>query len=167
MKGFQVDMGTELAKKTDKLDLQKVWEQFNKYAMYQDLKDLYNKVLPPLSTFEAKMDEMSASYEQSKEMIRRYDEVISDKANKTAIKEIYEVMRNYPRNEKIKEIQGGFQKQVDGLKEEMETINSTLKFVSDNINKDIHTAVRRATASLKAQMTQSQSMQAGPNGEGG
>lgn len=98
------------------------------------------------------MDEMSDSYEQSKEMIRRYDEIMSDKANKTAIKEIYEVMRNYVRQEKIKEITTGFQKQFDGMKEHIESLNNTLKFVNENINKDIHTAVRRATASLKAQM---------------
>lgn len=72
--------------------------------MYQDLKDLYSKVLPPLSTFEAKMDEMSASYEQSKEMIRRYDEVLSDKAGKTAIKEIYEHMRRFIESKAVKDI---------------------------------------------------------------
>jgi len=36
------------------------------------------------------MDMMAQGYEQSKEMIRRYDEVLSEKANKTAIKDIHE-----------------------------------------------------------------------------
>lgn len=88
-------MTSALTRKTDASETRKVWDQFSKYALYQDLKDLYNKVLPPLSTFESKMDEMSDSYEQSKEMIRRYDEIMSDKANKTAIKEIYEYMRHF------------------------------------------------------------------------
>ena len=61
--------------------------------MYQDLKDLYALVLPPMSLFESKMNEMSQGYEQSMEMIRRYDEVISDKANKTAIIELYSVLK--------------------------------------------------------------------------
>jgi len=33
---------------------------------------------------------MSQDYEQSKEMIRRYDEVLLEKANKLALKELYE-----------------------------------------------------------------------------
>jgi hypothetical protein len=37
-------------------------------------------------------------------MIRRYDEIMSEKASKSTIKEIYEVMRNFVRHEKIKEV---------------------------------------------------------------
>ena len=83
-------------------------------------------------------------------MIRRYDEIMSDKANKTAIKEIYEYMRHFVKQDKIKEMQTGFTKQFETLKGEMDGLNDTLKFVSENIAKDIHTSVRRATASLKA-----------------
>jgi uncharacterized phage infection (PIP) family protein YhgE len=36
------------------------------------------------------MEVMSRDYEQSKEMIRRYDEVLLEKANKLAVKELYE-----------------------------------------------------------------------------
>jgi len=46
------------------------------------LKGLYRKVLPPLAKYEDKMNEFSKEHEQSKEIIRRYDEVIADKASK-------------------------------------------------------------------------------------
>ena len=62
---------------------------------------MYAKVLPPLSGFEQKMDEMEAGYEQSKEMIRRYDEVMSDKAGKTSIREIHEQMRHFIKLDKL------------------------------------------------------------------
>ncbi len=101
---YQDETTQILARKTEKTELQAVQDQFKNYALYQDLKDLYGKVLPPLSTFEAKMEEMGDSYEQSKEMIRRYDEIMSEKASKSTIKEIYEVMRNFVRHEKIKEV---------------------------------------------------------------
>ena len=71
------------------------------------MKDLYGKVLPPLSSFEAKMDEMSSSYEQSKEVIRRYDEIISEKASKTSIKELYEFIRRFIETKKVQDIQLG------------------------------------------------------------
>ncbi len=87
---YQVECGTYLARKTDKSETERQWEEMKKYALYNDLKDLYGKVIPPLAGFDAKMDMMSQGYEQSKEMIRRYDEVLLDKANKTSIKEIHE-----------------------------------------------------------------------------
>ncbi len=83
-------------------------------------------------------------------MIRRYDEIISDKANKTAIKELYEYMRRFIEEKKVKDIQGGIQKQFEQVNTTLDGLNETMKFVSENIAKDIHTAVRRATASLKA-----------------
>jgi hypothetical protein len=104
LRNFQEEMSGALGKKTDKSEMLKVWNQFKSYALYQDLKDLYAKVLPPLSTFEEKMDEMSASYEQSKEVIRRYDEIISDKASKTSIKELYEYVRRFIETKKVTEI---------------------------------------------------------------
>lgn len=57
------------------------------------------------------MDAMAAGYEQSKEMIRRYDEVISDKANKSAIKDVYEAMKPLVRTADLRKIQDGIQNQ--------------------------------------------------------
>ncbi len=61
-------------------------------------------MMPPLATFEKKMDDMAAGYEQSKEVIRRYDEVISDKAGKGAIKEVYEAMKPLVKNDHLKKV---------------------------------------------------------------
>lgn len=98
------------------------------------------------------MDEMSASYEQSKEVIRRYDEIISEKASKTSIKELYEFVRRFIESKKVQEIEAGIQKQFDVINEQLASQTETLKFVSENIEKNIHTAVRRATAALKNQL---------------
>jgi hemerythrin-like domain-containing protein len=63
--------------------------------MYDDLKDLYNKVLPPLSKFEDKMYDMTKEHEQAKEIIRGYDEVLAEKASKTSIREVYQYVKKY------------------------------------------------------------------------
>ena len=108
-------MGSSLARKSDKSEMGKVWEQFKSYALYQDLKDLYGKVIPPLSAFETKMNEMCSGYEQSREMIRRYDEIISEKANKTAVKEVYEIMRNFIKIDKLKEFSATIDKKFESV----------------------------------------------------
>ena len=56
---YQVECGTYLARKTDKSETERQWEEMKKYALYNDLKDLYGKVIPPLAGFDAKMDMMS------------------------------------------------------------------------------------------------------------
>lgn len=37
---------------------QKIWRQFQRFAEYEDLKDLYQKVVPPLSEFQEHLDEL-------------------------------------------------------------------------------------------------------------
>lgn len=69
---------------TDKIE-NNVKELSEKCARYEDFKDLYNKVIPPMKVFEDRMKEMGDDYERSKEMIRRYDEIITEKASKTSI----------------------------------------------------------------------------------
>lgn len=35
-------------KKSEKTDNEKLWKEFDRYARYDDLKELYGKVLPPM-----------------------------------------------------------------------------------------------------------------------
>jgi hypothetical protein len=106
-----VEIGELMSKKTDITETERILDSLKMYALYQDLKDLYAKVMPPLATFEQKMDEMAAGYEQSKEVIRRYDEVISDKASKSAIKDVYDAMKPFVKNDFLKKVQEGIQSQ--------------------------------------------------------
>lgn len=107
LKEQYVEIGQLLAKKTDNTETERILENLKLYALYQDLKDLYAKVMPPLAVFEEKMDMMAAGYEQSKEMIRRYDEVMSDKASKRAITEVYEAMKPFVKQDHLKRVQEG------------------------------------------------------------
>ena len=43
--------------------------------------------------------DQSREFEQSKEMIARYDEIISNKANKVSIAEIYDAMSQFVKKE--------------------------------------------------------------------
>lgn len=113
LKQQYVEIGELLAKKTDVTETERILESLKLYALYQDLKDLYAKVMPPLATFEQKMDDMAAGYEQSKEVIRRYDEVISDKASKKAISDVYEAMKPLVREGTLKKVQEGIQAQFE------------------------------------------------------
>jgi hypothetical protein len=45
----------DLSKMLDQDDGKKIWEHFQRFAEYSDLKDLYKKCIPPLAKFEQKI----------------------------------------------------------------------------------------------------------------
>jgi hypothetical protein len=61
-----------------KLDMQK-------FATLNGLRELEKKVLPVVNAMCDKVHEFGASNDQMREMIRRFDEVMSDKAAKSAL----------------------------------------------------------------------------------
>lgn len=72
-----------------KLDMQK-------YATLNGLRELEKKVLPVVNAMCDKVQEFGASNDQMREMIRRFDEVLSDKAAKSALQQLeYEIDQAY------------------------------------------------------------------------
>jgi len=65
----------------------KLWSNFRKYAQYEELKELYKKTLPAISNFEDKLRESNDHKERVDLMIRRLDELICTKADRTTLKE--------------------------------------------------------------------------------
>ena len=63
------DLQTQLGNKIDNKDAKKIWEHFQRFAEYQDLKDLYNKCVPELAKFEQKMINFSTDYKRIEQMI--------------------------------------------------------------------------------------------------
>jgi hypothetical protein len=72
-----------------KLDMQK-------YATLNSLRDLERKVVPVVNAMCDKVQEYGISNDQMREMIRRFDEVLSDKAAKSALTQLeYEFDQAY------------------------------------------------------------------------
>ena len=66
---------------------QKLWANFRTYAKYDELRELYRKTLPAISQFEDKLKENNDFNERVEEMMRRLDEVLCSKADRTSVKE--------------------------------------------------------------------------------
>lgn len=88
---------------------------------------------------------MTIEHEQSKEIIRRYDEVVAQKASKTTIAEIYEHLKEFIDNNKFLTFKSENNGKFVKISEEMGKINEVLQTINESIGKDIHSAVRRAT----------------------
>lgn len=66
-------------------DGQRLWRQYQRFAEYEDLRDLYNKCIPEISKFEGKLIDIQGDIEKSNMIIRQFDENIILKADKTSI----------------------------------------------------------------------------------
>jgi hypothetical protein len=71
-------------------DGDRLWNNFRKYCKFDDLKDLYSKTVPEIQKFEQKIIDFTQEMEKNKFMIRRFDEVLSEKASKLNIKEVFQ-----------------------------------------------------------------------------
>ena len=54
----------------------RVLRQFSRFAEYEDLKDLRNRITPIVAKLELKIADFTQDYENTCSIIRRFDEVL-------------------------------------------------------------------------------------------
>ena len=71
-------------------------ENQKRFALYDDLKELHNKVLPEIAKFEQRIIELDSLHEKNNLIIREFDNSIAQKASKFSFKEFSKfVDQNY------------------------------------------------------------------------
>ena len=85
-----IEVRSETDAKLSAKEGQKLWANFRKYAMYDELKDLYRKTMPAISQFEDKLQANNDHNERIDMMMRRMDEVICQKSDRQVIKDFRE-----------------------------------------------------------------------------
>ena len=125
----------------------KLWSNFKKYAQYDELKDLYKKCLPAISGFEDKLKIFMVELNKFELMIRRIDEVMCSKADKTKLKEfINEVTSTYITKDDSKDQSDRVNSDLDEFRETVDRMEQTVKFQAKQIQKEMFSAVRRVVA---------------------
>ena len=71
-------------------DGEKIWRYFQRFAEYEDLKDLYMKCIPELINFEKKLIDFQNQLEQFNQIVYNFDEKLIQKHDKIAFK-AYEI----------------------------------------------------------------------------
>jgi hypothetical protein len=74
-------------------ETQQIWDHFNKFAFYEDLKDLYNRTLPELARFEERLIKFNSHLEKNDIILRRFDEIISEKSSKLDLRELEKLVK--------------------------------------------------------------------------
>ena len=71
---------------------QKIWRNFQRFADYEDLKELYRKVIPEISKFEERLIEFQIQFEKNAAIICNFDRDIALKADKLQVENLYDYL---------------------------------------------------------------------------
>lgn len=63
-------------------DGKKIWRHFQRFAEYNDLKELYTKCIPQLVKFESKLIEQADYLEKFNHILSKFDQDLITKADK-------------------------------------------------------------------------------------
>ena len=76
----------EIDGKMESIEGAKIWNNFKKYAQYNELQELYKKVVPEIGRFEEKLIASNKHMDQLDELMRRMDEVVCGKTDRDTTK---------------------------------------------------------------------------------
>ena len=73
--------------KVEKEDLREIYDHFERFALYEDLKDLNKKVIPEIQKFEKRLIEINKEISKQNEIVRELDLALTTKSNKQSLLE--------------------------------------------------------------------------------
>ena len=86
------------------------------------------------------------------EIIRRFDEVLLDKASKVSVQEVYEYTTRFLEKAPFMEHLNASEQRHRGHGEEMERMNDLIQTINENLNRESNVAVKKATTQVVKSM---------------
>ena len=85
-------------------------------------------------------------------MLRRYDEVMLDKANKTSLLELEKKCNDkFAKKRFYEDMNEGIENKLKEQQEQITKLTDTVKELNANLSKEIHSAVRRVATNILQQ----------------
>ena len=112
------------------------------YCKYTDLKELYDKVIPPIQSFEESMDSLEKDMMTNKQIIMRFDEVLTQKASKISVQQIVYDLNGYVTREMMNKQNSIHEGQHGDLRKEIEHIDKKIQDLNEMAENEIKLAVK-------------------------
>lgn len=85
-------------------------------------------------------------------MLSRYDEVMAQKANKTALIGVeIKCKETFVKKDDLAEQSKDVKDRLDGHDSRIQRLDKTMEILNENLTKDIHTAVRKVAKQMESQ----------------
>lgn len=129
-----IDIRSEVDLKMSSKEGQKLWTNFRKYAQYDELQELYRKTMPAISSFEDKLQQNNDHNERLDKIIKRIDEVLCQKADKSFVKEFKDYSEhNYATKIESDSLKSTVQQQIKEFGERCTQVEEMVKFQSNQL----------------------------------
>ena len=152
MKSVNNELDDMLADVRNKLSIQdgkRIWRHFQRFAEYNDLKLLYNKLMPELVKVEQKIIDFTLEIDQSKLIIRRFDESIAHKADKVSIDKLYKYCdQAYLKRQDMSTDAGKMESMMNQNEQVLAEMKQHLKSELDHTNKKLASEIKQITNKL-------------------
>ncbi len=139
----------KLSQKCSIQEAKNIWNNFGRYSLYEDLKELYQKTVPEIKRFEERLVQFSIEMAKSDTILRRFDEILTEKASKQDLREVQNQFQNYTKETEFGYLRQGTEDRIMNVQEKIFDIEANIDMLGRNISKEIFQAVRRAVNSIQ------------------
>ena len=112
------------------------------FCKYTDLKELYDKVIPPIQNFEEVMDQLEKDMMTNKQIIMRFDEVLTQKASKISVQQIVYDLNGYVTKEMLGKQNLIHEGQHKDLRDEIQQLDQKIQDLNEMAEREIKLAVK-------------------------
>lgn len=112
------------------------------FCKYTDLKELYDKVIPPIQNFEEVMDGLEKDMMTNKQIIMRFDEVLTQKASKISVQQIIFDLNGYVTKEMLTKQNSIHEGQHNHIRAEIQGLDHKIEDLNEMAEREIKLAVR-------------------------
>ena len=126
-----------------------IWNNFGRYSLYDDLKELYKKTVPEIKRFEERLVQFTIEMAKADSIMRRFDEILTEKASKQDLREIQLQLQGYTKETEFGYLRQGTEDRIMNVQEKIFDIEANIDIMGRNISKEIFQAVRRAVNSIQ------------------
>ena len=138
----------KLSQKCSIQEAKNIWNNFGRYSLYEDLKELYQKTVPEIKRFEERLVQFSIEMAKSDTILRRFDEILTEKASKQDLREVQNQFQNYTKETEFGYLRQGTEDRIMNVQEKIFDIEANIEMLGRNLSKEIFQAVRRAVNSI-------------------
>ncbi|CAI2360376.1 unnamed protein product [Moneuplotes crassus] len=149
LKNGERNLKTILDTKASLQDVDEIYIKFEDYGTNSAFQELREKVIPPVKSFESDILKFREQNLQHREIIFRFDEVITTKASKMDLKNLEtKIGKTFIDRKQFSAYQSQTKTEIEEHYDYLIKLEDAMDLLNHELNKEIYQAVRRATLPL-------------------
>lgn len=139
-----VDLVAQIATRSTLEDIALIRQDLQQYATHNAVRELRRELLPEVRQMKVKVLGYQQENDQMKEMIRRFDEVLSDKASKSQVAQVqYEAEESFVKKKYWERLQQENKENMVAQQATMKMMQESVKTFENNLAQEIDGAVKK------------------------